>query len=57
MLHTAADLDRIKKNVNEGLEPWAGAWKEFQKNRFLAKDFPTPALGNRGTRRGQRRHE
>jgi hypothetical protein len=43
MLHSAADLERIKKNVKDGVEPWAGAWKEFQKNRFLAKTFqPRP---------------
>jgi hypothetical protein len=43
MLHSAADLERIKKNVNDGLEPWAGAWKEFQKDRFLDKKYqPRP---------------
>ncbi|MGD0653710.1 MAG: alginate lyase family protein [Thermoguttaceae bacterium] len=43
MLHSSADLERIKKNVKDGVEPWAGAWKEFQKNRFLAKTFqPRP---------------
>ncbi|MGA2060231.1 MAG: alginate lyase family protein [Thermoguttaceae bacterium] len=43
MLHSAADLDRIKNNVKDGVEPWAGAWKEFQNNRFLVKTFqPRP---------------
>jgi hypothetical protein len=43
MLHGAADLERIRKNVHDGIEPWAGAWKEFLKSRSLAKDFkPRP---------------
>lgn len=43
MMHSAEDLERIKNNVRDGVEPWAGAWKEFQKNRFLAKNFqPRP---------------
>jgi hypothetical protein len=43
MMHSADDLQRIKKNVQDGVEPWASAWKEFQQNRFLANDFqPRP---------------
>jgi hypothetical protein len=43
MLHSAADLERIKKNVQEGIEPWASAWEELKKNPFLKKTFePMP---------------
>ena len=48
MLHSAAELDRIKKNVKDGVEPWVGAWKEFQKNRFLAKTFQPRPLETAG---------
>lgn len=43
MLHSAADLDRMKKNVEEGVEPWAGAWREFQKSQYVANTYaPRP---------------
>ena len=33
-------LERIRKNIADtGIEPWAGAWKEFQRNRFIDKAY------------------
>ena len=50
MFHSARDLERMRQNVNDGIEPWASAWKAFQQNRFVAKDYrPQPvAVVGRG---------
>jgi hypothetical protein len=47
-LHTLADLDRIKRRVKAGVEPWASAWKEFLKCPLIATNYaphPFPAAG------------
>ncbi|HEY2882783.1 MAG TPA: alginate lyase family protein [Pirellulales bacterium] len=50
LLHSREDLERMKKNVEAGVEPWASAWKAFQSNRLVAKDYrPSPlAICGRG---------
>jgi hypothetical protein len=55
MLHSIGDLDRIKKNVQDRVEPWAGAWDALKNNPFLKNDFePMPldivgrGLGSKG---------
>lgn len=52
ILHSSADLDRIKKNVHDGIEPWASAWKAFQANRYLTKDYKPQPLETVGRGRG-----
>src|SRR5665647_619389 len=43
MLHSAEDLNRIRKNVADKNEPWASAWTEFLKSKWLADDYqPRP---------------
>jgi hypothetical protein len=44
LLHSAADLDRMRTNVAQGIEPWAGAWRAFTNgNRWIATDYkPRP---------------
>lgn len=39
MLHGAEDLERIRRNVKAGVEPWAGAWRAFLAQRTLDKDY------------------
>jgi hypothetical protein len=51
LLHSAADLARIKANVHNHIEPWASAWKAFTtNNRWIAPDYtPHPlAIVGRG---------
>ena len=44
LLHSAADLQRIKTKVAEGAQPWAEAWVAFtNNNRWIAQDYtPRP---------------
>ena len=39
MLHSAADLDRMKTNVAQRNEPWLSAWTEFQKYKWLEDSY------------------
>jgi regulation of enolase protein 1 (concanavalin A-like superfamily) len=51
LLQSAADLARIKSNVQNRIEPWATAWKAFAtNNRWLAPNYtPRPlAIVGRG---------
>jgi hypothetical protein len=48
LLHTAADLARIKTNVAAGVEPWASAWTHFRGDRLVSLDYrprPLPTVG------------
>ncbi len=49
-LQSAADLERIKQNVANGIEPWAAAWKVFRDNKWIVKTYqPRPlAVAGRG---------
>jgi len=44
LLHSAADLERIKTKVAAGEEPWASAWRAFtNQNRWIAINYrPRP---------------
>ena len=43
LLHSAADLDRMKQNVMMNKEPWASAWKDFLKSKWLVDKYvPRP---------------
>lgn len=48
LLHTTADLDRIKTKVSAGNEPWASAWEQFRRDRLVSLDYrprPLPVVG------------
>lgn len=57
LLHSQADLDRIRDNVKAGKEPWASAWLAFnQNNRWLDKNYtprPLEIVGRGVGARGQ----
>ncbi len=44
ILHSAGDLDRIRKNVADNNEPWASAWTDFQKSKWLAESYEARPL-------------
>src|SRR5258708_2593055 len=44
LLHSAADLDRMKQRVAAGEEPWAGAWKSFLESRLVSKTYVPHAV-------------
>lgn len=44
MLHSAQDLDRIRKNVADNNEPWVSAWTDFQKSKWLADSYEARPL-------------
>src|SRR5690242_2565386 len=45
LLHSAADLERIKTKVAAGEEPWASAWRAFtNRNRWIAANYAPRAL-------------
>jgi hypothetical protein len=39
LLHSNADLDRMKTNVEQENEPWALAWNEFLKSKWLENSY------------------
>jgi hypothetical protein len=44
LLHSAADIERMKTEIAAGVEPWASAWKAFtNQNRWIAPNYtPRP---------------
>ena len=44
LLHSAADLDRMKQNVMMNKEPWASAWKDFLKSKWLSDKYVPRSL-------------
>ena len=44
LLHSAADLDRMKQNVMMNKEPWTSAWKDFLKSKWLSDKYVPRSL-------------
>ncbi len=43
MLHTQADLDRMKTKVAQGLTPWTDGWKRLKDNSLASSSY-TPTF-------------
>lgn len=50
-LHTRADLERMKKMVAEGRQPWLEGWKELEKDPLAQYTFKPSPMANMGVSR------
>lgn len=50
-LHTRADLERMKKMVAEGRQPWLEGWKELEKAPLAQYTFKPSPMANMGVSR------
>ena len=54
-LHTRADLERMKKMVAEGRQPWLEGWKELEKDPLAQYTFKPSPMANMGVKSFYRR--